>query len=130
MQVKITKIVKENAHPHYSLVEFETSYGSAIAYWYGSSPNVEQYYDVELEIQDSLVWNETVVEIVDQDFLLNYLNESLILQGRIELITDETVDLRIGDSIITFTSKGKIPIQNQSSVKIYAKNVVLFNTNL
>lgn len=130
MQVKITRIMNNNLKPH-SLVEFETHYGGGVAYWYGSLPNIAQVYDVELEIEDVLIWNKTVVGVSKREFVVSYQNESLILQGEIERISPEgIIYLRLGESIITFETRESFSTLAQAYVKIHVKKAILYNINL
>ncbi|WP_181919732.1 hypothetical protein [Alkalilimnicola ehrlichii] len=58
MKIKIRKVNKNDDGVQ---VYFSTSYGSSFAQWVGELPKYGEVYDVELDVDDDLVWGVNIL---------------------------------------------------------------------
>ena len=59
MQIHVTKLLSDS-HEHV-LVEFQSPYGIGRALWADGIPQLLKSYNVEYEIPEILVWDQTIV---------------------------------------------------------------------
>lgn len=84
-----------------------TAYGTVAVQWEGKEPEIGHEYYIELEITDTLVWDEHIFLTDRNVFLVENENEFIILAGILESIdSDGYAVLRVGDSIIPFFARG------------------------
>lgn len=88
MRVKILD-VDRNLQSDVHLVNFECEYGQANGYWYGNTPQVKHEYYVEVEIRDSLIWNENIFTIDTAQFSIMMDGKNVAsIQGLLEITDD------------------------------------------
>lgn len=122
MRVQINEIIHENS---YIIVFFSSDFGSAKAYWDGEEPTENSKYQVEVDINNTLVWNGDILENEDQECSIQLKNGFILISGRIDSIDEDgyTV-LRIGDNIIPFIATGN-PFQVGTYIKLSTVKITL-----
>lgn len=115
MKVKIIKISICNSK---TKVVCQTDYGNVSLYWMGSNPQVDQTYEVELESNETLIWNKNIFVSQEKNTIYDE-NNSIKIVGALESIdADGYLILRIDNSIVTFMSK-EIPMVEEKKVQVY-----------
>lgn len=112
------------------MVRFDTLYGGSHGRWVGPLPSVGERYDVELTIDETLVWGETA-ELVDETVpRIDREGECVLLQGVLDAVYSNGVAvLRLGSSIISFLASGTAPHPG-SPIRLQAQRLSLYDTNM
>ncbi|WP_033063646.1 hypothetical protein [Pseudomonas sp. GM48] len=112
------------------LVTFSTDFGNAAAVWSGVPPTIGACHDVELEIEESVVWGESAIPAPKEDCSIGVMDGSINLTGKIISVDAEgVVVFDVGGSItlieiVGFT--GAAPI----FVDLKVGRLVLFPTGV
>jgi hypothetical protein len=125
MRIKVIEVsqLNESGNP---LVHFVTSLGSGWAEWSESDPAVFTEYEVELDIEEELVWGDTICEVAKQKAAIFYDNDRWTIQGWLESIEpDGLIFLRLGDSLAILETAGKAPAPG-AFVRVRTGKVILF----
>jgi hypothetical protein len=121
------RIIDEEADA--SVVSFHTDFGDAVAVWNGAVPKTDTIHHVEIEVQDTLIWNENIEQIQDNKHALGMDAGVFFLVGRLESADDDGYSIiRIGDSIVAATVFGPPPPLGVF-VKLRSRNVALYDLN-
>ncbi|HEX8600847.1 MAG TPA: hypothetical protein VF952_20295 [Chloroflexia bacterium] len=111
-------------------VTFNTEYGVGKGLWVGEVPNFRSTRDVELDVQEELIWGDTIVEVPSPEFAVSEQGGRTILQGMIESAdANEVCVLRIGNSILLIHVTGSCPSPGMF-VSVSTGCVLLYDTNL
>ncbi len=118
--VERTKAVDSNV-----MIDFSTEYGSAIAVWEGEMPSVSCEYHVELDIEDTLVWNKDITKNEAEEHSIRMYQDKVSLSGVLDSVDDDGYSiLRIGSSIIPFISSGN-SFEIGTSITVFSENLSL-----
>ena len=145
MFVKILKIAREVADGA-TLVEFfytlrrfidpvrdirqPNDSGNLIGSWIGKKPESNQWYDVELDVEDELIWEHNVHTLKDGESKITAENlDNIILQGQLEISSDGFCTIKIGESLHTLEITGA-PAAFQGFVQIHARRIRLYDTGI
>lgn len=128
MFVKIVRVVsQENGQIE---VEFSTQFGHAKGLWMDGVPEVEQSYDVEINVDDVLQWGVNINEAQDNKFVLQETEKDLFIQGTLENYEEDGLSIvRLGNSILMINTTGE-PVTIGSSVCMKVKTLKLFDTHI
>ncbi len=119
MKVKILQISVSNSK---TKVVCKTDYGDVSLYWMKSKPEVNRIYEVELESNETLVWNKNV-SISKENNTICDANNLVKIVGDLESIdADGYLVLRIDNNIVTFMSQEMPKIQG-GKVQVYVDSM-------
>lgn len=122
MRVQINEILQKNSN---IVVAFSSRFGGAKAYWDGDEPIANREYHVEVDINNTLVWNKDVLQHENDECSIQLKNDFILISGCIDSIDEDgyTV-LRIGDSIIPFLATGD-PFQVGTNITLSTETITL-----
>lgn len=126
MRIQINEIIHENSN---IIVAFSSRFGGAKAYWDGDEPIADSEYQVEVDINNTLVWNKDVLRHENYKCSIQLKNDFILISGFIDSIDEDgyTV-LRIGDSIIPFLTTGE-PFQVGTNITLSTGTITLSPIN-
>ena len=129
LEIVIKRIVETSKEV--AIVEFSCAYGKGKGVWEGDIAVEGRSYDVELEIDDELVWGRDVDTMPKAEPFIRMAGDSNVLGGRIETIDkDDIVAFRFGEAIVMLECKGKPLAKEDEYVSIVVGNIRLFETNI
>jgi hypothetical protein len=112
------------------LVTFTTDFGKAAAIWNGVPPKVDEIHDVELEIEQGVVWGESAQSASNDDYFIGLVEGFIKLTGNIVSVDAEgLMAFDMGGSVILVEIigfAGSIPMV----VDLYVERVDLFSTGI
>jgi hypothetical protein len=109
-------------------VEIETEFGSCIADWESEKPENGKSYDIEFEVEDTLIYGKTIYFTESNEYQIKMENGNTIFVGNIDAISDDGVAaIKMGDSILLVEVEN-FPVETTGFVKIVANNVKLYDT--
>ena len=127
MKIKIEKTYSEFGKVR---VEFSSDYGISAAMWVGEVPVIGSFYDVELDVDDDLVWGENISMTSTNATMISLEEEFFVVVGAvISLEEDGCVSISIGDSVILLEVKNA-PKGLSGLVEFRVSDVKLYPTNL
>ena len=129
MRIDITHIHSTTSSP---LIDFTTVYGTGHAVWASSVPKLHETYDVEFEIPETLVWEETITFAEEASMHISYEADMLHLTGLLEQIDEYGIGaLRIGNSLLLIECEAlsSYPVHSRY-VRISIKQAYLHNTGI
>lgn len=122
MRVQVNEIIPENSN---NLVFFSTDFGDAKAFWEGEEPIANKEYQVEVDINDTLIWNKDILKGDNGNYSIQLKNSLIHISGNLDSVDDDGYAvLRIGDNIIPFIAIGE-PFQVGSFIKLSTKSISL-----
>lgn len=111
-------------------IRFTSEYGSSCACWVGASPIIGEVYDVELEIDDALVWGENLSQAEADKHAIALEEDMFILTGTvISLEEDGCLSIALGESVVLLEVYNA-PEYISGLVECRASNVRMYSTNL
>lgn len=103
----------------------ENEYGNILLKWTGLAPLISQNYQVELEVSNDLIWNQDIIIDISREAMVISENSNYIT-GKLESIDEDGYAvLRIGKSIIPFSTTG-IPLKVGQYIKIKSKDILAY----
>lgn len=127
MRITVTSITNST---NGLLVEFLSQYGTGQGHWTEGLPNVDQEYDVEIDLDDPLKFGENIKRSDDEVPRIYCLEQQTSFIAKIEnVLDDDTVSLRLGDSLILAEYEGAFPNVG-TWVEITPKRVELADTRV
>jgi len=103
-----------------------TSYGAINVDWNGTIPEIEKWYDIELDIDEPLTWGANIVSSITPNNTITVRDNMLLISGILETIhPDGYSALRIGESIIPFLAQGDA-LTCGSNITLIAKSIKAF----
>jgi hypothetical protein len=122
MRIRIEEAIFANKN---ILVCFSSDFGNAIAHWNGEKPIVNEEYQVEVDISETLEWEKDVEFEKDGKDSIHLKNQGAFISGCVDSIDEDGYAvLRLGGNIIPFSAKGKsFPIG--ARVKLSVKTIAL-----
>lgn len=130
IEVKQTKVSKSGE----SLVEFITPYGEGRGIWRGEAPTVGESYYIEFGIGGPLEWGRDIIPVKEKSCSIKIEGEKVVLRGELEAVSnvsdDNSLVLRVGDSLILSDSRGVPNAEIGDSVAIVVEELRLFDLNL
>jgi hypothetical protein len=112
-------------------IVFKSPLGIGKGIWMSDSPPlIDESYEVEIEINDSLKWGENVSFAAEDKEVIGMDNEYGHIQGKVEGVdSDGLVILRLGDSIIMLDNFIPPP-PNESFIRLAPVTLRLFNAGI
>ena len=127
MKIKIEKTSNDG---HETQVDFLSDYGKSAALWIGTPPTLGELYDVELKIDDDLVWGEGISKTTKGRASITLEEGMFVVVGSvISLEEDCCLSIAVGDSLILLNVKNA-PEDIPGLVECRALVVKLYSTNL
>ena len=120
MKICIQEVLPDNS------IKFSTEFGSAVAFWEGDKLEMDCCCHVEVDINDTLVWDKDITQNTDNgDFTIREENHYICITGDLESVDDDGYSiLRFGESIIPFMATGE-HFQIGTGIKIITKSISL-----
>lgn len=126
MKIKVISVIPEKDEMR---VVCTTPYGKATVQWKSEVPTVNFSFDIELEIEEDLIWGKNILSSKDGEFVFEDKNGILSICGIFESIDDDGYGiLRMGDGIIPFFAIGN-SFDVGVSIEINAKNISAYSVN-
>jgi hypothetical protein len=131
--LKVTILSLFDDAPVNPCVTFATECGAALGTRIGERPHVGHSCVVELEVPDTLVWDESVSASDHPGCYLDADDDHAIVQGLLEQVW--SVDqitvcvLRVATSLVTITTKGTLPSAGVW-VRLRTPHLLLHDVNL
>ncbi|MGO1298557.1 MAG: hypothetical protein ACTMIA_14805 [Vibrio sp.] len=126
MKIKIERTSNDGNE---TLVDFSSDYGSSAALWVGEPPTPGRLYDVELEIDDDLVWGESISTTRDRVSIALEEGMFVVVGSVTSLEEDGCLSIAVGDSVILLDVENA-PEDISGLVECRALDVKLYSTNL
>ena len=120
MEVLINEIRQEGLN---IIVFFSSNFGDAKGFWIGENPKINEFYQVEVDINDKLIWNQNIIKNIEHNYSVHLINNLICISGLLDsLDNDGYAVLRIGDNIVPFIATGK-PFKIGSMIKLFTKSI-------
>lgn len=127
MKIKVEKVFDEGDE---TCVEFSSEYGRSSALWGDDKPTSGSFYDVEFEIDDDLVWGESISTTTRHGATIAFEEGFFVIVGEvINLEEDGCLSISVGDSVILLDVEN-VPENISGLVECRASYVKLYSTNL
>ena len=98
--------------------------------WVGEAPERNKWYDVEIAVEDRLIWSQNVVPLGYSEALIEKDNTGMtILQGLLEASEDGFTTLRMGNFLNVLDIMG-IPKPFTGDVRIRVTEMRLYDTGI
>jgi hypothetical protein len=111
-------------------VVFKTAFGIGQADWVGDPPEPGVDVDVELDLDDDLIWGENLAPADRAGPSIDFDQGVLTVVGAPEAAAEDgTFALRLGDSIILLEAK-ELPKDLPEFVRIKVRNAKAYATNI
>ncbi|MCY9877329.1 hypothetical protein OTK59_12255 [Vibrio natriegens] len=124
------KVEKTYCDSDAARVEFSSDYGRSAAIWVGEAPVTGCLYDVELDVDDDLVWGESISTTSRSTAAISLEEELFVVVGKvISLEEDGCVSISVGDSVILLDVENA-PNGLSGLIECRASDVKLYPTNL
>jgi hypothetical protein len=112
-----------------TLVHFLSDIGNSRALWIGKLPDVGSYYDVEIEISDTLVWGENIVHSKHTIWKIEDNGSEVIIIGQIIKVEGEIVYLNLSNSIVLIEVSNPQYVK-ECFVEIKIKYPIIYDTRI
>ncbi len=124
------KVERMDGNPNGVHIDFSSEYGTSTALWVGEKPTLGAIYDVELEIDDDLVWGESISTTTNNRTTIGLEESMFIVVGSvINLEEDGCLSIAVGDSVILLDVVN-VPGDVSGLVECRASSVKVYSTNL
>ena len=112
-------------------VIFSTPNGKGKAVWEGSKPNVGESYDVEIDIDETLTWNEDIHASNDSEQSIVEHNGINILKAKLIAVEDDgCLTLDFTGTIIFVEVSGSIDCSTGETLTLHVTRLSLYPINL
>ena len=127
MKIKVEKTYSNDCEVR---VDFSSDFGRSAAIWEGEAPAAGVFYDVELDVDNALVWGESVSTTSSNKAMIALEEELFVVIGKvISLEEDGCVSISVGDSVILLDVENA-PKELTGHIECRASDVKLYPTNL
>lgn len=127
MNIIIEKITKNE---DLIFVDFSSDLGSSRAVWAGEKPVLGSSYDVEIDIDDDLVWGEDIVTASKSTCMVSSSENKFCLVAKvISSESDGCLSVALGNSVLLLDVEG-LPGDISGVIECNASEVKLYSTNL
>ncbi|WP_250658638.1 hypothetical protein [Alkalimarinus coralli] len=127
MKIKIEKTNNQGDEIH---IDFLSDYGRGSAIWAGEIPTPGAMYDVEIEIDDDLLWGENISTTTKNKPTIAIEKDMLVVAGKvIKLEKNGCLSIAVGDSIILLDVESP-PEEIVGLIEFRASDVKVYSTNL
>lgn len=127
MKIKVEKMYSDGDAVR---VEFSSDYGRSAAIWVGEPPITGSFYDVELDVDDDLIWGESISTTSRNTATISLEEELFVVVGTvISLEEDGCLSISVGDSVILLDVENA-PTGLSGLIECRASDVKLYPTNL
>lgn len=124
------KVEKTYSHDDVVRVNFLSDFGRSAAIWEGEAPVTGAFYDVELDVDDDLVWGESVFMTSRNKDSIAFEEKLFVVVGTvISLEEGGCVSMSVGDSVILLDVENA-PKDLTGQIECRASDVKLYPTNL
>ncbi|NPC93242.1 hypothetical protein HOO54_13615 [Bacillus sp. WMMC1349] len=124
------KVLIKHFNAENNTVAFSLEYGRSSAYWEGSIPECNKYYDVEFEIPELLIWNKDIKEEKSTSFNIKGGEDTSYIVGRLESSSEDGCCIvKIGDGVVFLETEGN-PFKNGTYISFSSKGLTLCETEL
>jgi hypothetical protein len=101
-----------------------------IGIWDGKPPENHKWYDVEVAVEDPLIWEHNVYTVnTSEAKIIAENDEKIILQGQLEVTAEGFCTIQIGESLHALEIVGA-PKNYLGFIRIHARRIRLFNTGI
>jgi len=101
-----------------------------IGKWVGGTPQINKWYNVEISVENELLWGRDVVQLeYSEPSIKSPVAGINVLQGPLDATKDGFITLRIGDSHLILNIIG-IPIPFAGDVSIRATGIRLYDMDV
>lgn len=126
MKIVVEKIVLADSN---LIVHFLTDYGKATALWEGDNPTINGEYHVEMDFENTLIWNKDIVKDETEKYSIQMHDNMIFLVGILDSVDDDGYTVvKFGDNIVPFVTNG-VPFEIGSFIKLIIKTVTLTQIN-
>lgn len=127
MKIRIENLISDGDETR---VEFSSDYGCSFALWGSDEPTSGAFYDIEFEIDDDLVWGESISTTTRDADTIAFEKGALVIVGTVvKLEKDGCLSVRLGDSIILLDVED-VPEDISGIVEFRTLEAKLYSTNL
>lgn len=127
MNIIIEKIIKNE---DLIFVDFSSDFGSSCAVWAGEKPVLGSSYDVEIDIDDDLVWGEDIVTTSKSTCMVSSSENKLCLVAKvISSESDGCLSVALGNSVLLLDVEG-LPDDISGVIECNASEVKLYSTHV
>ena len=127
MKIKIENVISEGDETR---VKFSSDYGCSSALWASDEPTCGEFYDIEFEIDDDLVWGESISTTTRDGDTIALEEGAFVIVGTVlKLEEDGCLSIGLGDSVILLDVEN-MPEDTSGLVECRATEVKLYSTNL
>lgn len=127
MKIKVERTSNDGNE---TLVDFSSNYGNSTSIWVGENPTPGRLYDVELEIDDDLVWGKNISTTTKGRTSIALEDGMFVVVGSvISLEEDGCLSIVVGDSVILLEVENA-PEDISGLVECRALDVKVYSTNL
>ncbi len=127
MKVRLLKAFRSKTEDAW-MVEFVSELGTGIARWASDTPEVQRNYEVELAVEDELVWGSNVLAVENNDPAIAVeMTGQIALKGYFEMHENDFASLSIGDALMMCEVHGA-PTPVATPVLVKATRLALYDT--
>lgn len=127
MKILIEKITKND---DLIFVDFSSDIGSSSAVWAGEEPVQSSSYDVEIDIEDDLVWGVNIFTTSKSNCMVSSFDNKFCFVAKVMSYEgDGCLSVSLGNSIFLLEVDG-VPADISGAIECKASEVRLFSTNL
>lgn len=127
MKVKIEKVISQGDETR---VKFSSDYGCSLAIWASDEPTCGAFYDIEFEVDDDLVWGESISTTTRDGDTIAFEEGMFVIVGTIlKVEEDSCLSISLGGSVILLDVEN-MPENVSGLVECRAAEVKLYSTNL
>lgn len=127
MKIKVEQVLSEGGDTR---VKFSSDYGYSSAIWASGAPTCGAQYDIEFEIDDDLVWGESISKATKDSETISFRQDNVVIIGTVlKFEADGCLSIRLGDNVILLDVE-EMPDNISGLVECRASKVKLYSTNL
>jgi len=124
------KVEKMSCNDNVIRVDFSSDYGRSSALWVGEIPTLGTFYDVELDIDDDLVWGEGISTTKRDRAMIALEKGVFVVVGKvIKLEEDGCLSVSVGESVVLL-DVANAPENISGLIECHALDVKVYSTNL
>lgn len=129
MNVKITDILEKLLDGYKIVAQVDSN--EFIAEWHGDKPENNEGYDVEIDIDDELIWNTNIAFSDEKSSAIIQNDEGVKIIAKLDYSREDNLTtLEIYDSVILIDVKGIEQDISNEWVEIQCTSMKIFNANL
>jgi len=127
MKIKVEKVSLDD---NVIRVDFSSDYGRSSALWVGEMPTLGTFYDVEFDIDDDLVWGESIFTTKRDRTMIALEKGAFVVVGKvIRFEEDGCLSIVVGESVVLL-DVADAPENISGLIECHASDVKVYSTNL